>query len=196
MALDMFSWIDFCSVKGMTRHTEVLEDLVRQVGSPRSTFAQRITDFFPPLNGTQTFAPTARESQRLTFCTDPKTISKSTIDKMDKMTLTRLKYVLSLWEVVCMCAPEVLVAQATIVSTKIVPMMFLLIGNTNKATNRKSHSVFAQLFSQNIPLREEIIPFYLKVSLDVCIRWFVLASHAGIGSTNYRSIISNSTSQS
>jgi hypothetical protein len=55
----MFSWVDFCGLKGLPLYTEVLEDLIHQVGSPLTTFAQRIIDLFPPLNGMNSFSSTS-----------------------------------------------------------------------------------------------------------------------------------------
>jgi hypothetical protein len=89
---------------------------------------------------------------------------------MDKMTMTRLKYVLQIWEIICAQLPDVLTAQNALVQDKLLPAMFMAIGQSNKATNKKAHNVFTQLFGQTaLPpsFREEVLPFYLKTSLDV-----------------------------
>jgi hypothetical protein len=48
----------------------------------------------------------------------------------------------------------------------ILPLLFIFIEHSNKNINRKSHGVFRRIFANpNLSVREEIAPYYLKLSL-------------------------------
>jgi hypothetical protein len=40
------------------------------------------------------------------------------------------------------------------------------LSHINRSVNKRTHAVFKQIFLHNHPLREEVIPYYLKVSLE------------------------------
>jgi hypothetical protein len=78
---DALSHLEFCAVKGTPLLASVLNELLSVVEAARPVFASKLISSY-------------------SYLSEPKKLTRSTLDSLDRMSISRLKYLLLVLEVV------------------------------------------------------------------------------------------------
>eukprot|EP01126_Amoeba_proteus_P051711 TRINITY_DN6194_c0_g1_i7.p1 TRINITY_DN6194_c0_g1~~TRINITY_DN6194_c0_g1_i7.p1 ORF type:complete len:556 (-),score=122.28 TRINITY_DN6194_c0_g1_i7:11-1678(-) len=152
--LSIFSHLEFCSVKiegnDMTAMTTAVGCILDVLSKDGPGYVLNLISSIPILS-------------------DPKNLSDSVLNtNEDKQLHSRISFLLGLFQIILQKHSDAQTEHQIpldIFEDQILPLCFVLLSHPNSTLNYRTHAVFHKIFNMNHPIREQIIPYYIKLSL-------------------------------